>query len=90
MPEGPGPYTVTVGNRARRFIRRHQDLQAQWLNQIIIELANQPRAGSRINHLKGEYNCSYRWRSGTYRILYDVYDDYTVDVYDADVRGDIY
>ena len=91
MPDDSDSFTVNVGNRARKFIRRRQDLQAQWEEEILQELERRPLEGPRIAHLKGQYHCSRRWRTGTYRILYDVYSaERAVDVFDADVRGDSY
>ena len=91
MPDSSDGYEVNIGNRARKFIRRHPDLKAQWDNEILQSLVARPLLGPRITHMKGNLHCSRRWKTGTFRILYDVYnDDRFVDVFDADIRGDIY
>ncbi len=89
---GPGsPYRLEVGNRARRFLRNHQELNVQWESGIREAIAADPLNLARSAHLKGRFHCSRRWRTGSYRILYEVVeDDRLIRVFDADVRGDIY
>ena len=91
MPDEPDTYHVEAGNRVRRFLRRHPDLNAQWQSQILNALITRPLQGPQIVHMKGRFSCSRRWRVGTYRILYDVNEEgHRIRVYDVDVRGDIY
>ena len=85
------PYRIEVGNRARRFLRRHHELRAEWEGQIRDQLAASPLSGPKITHLKGRFHCNRRWRESGYRILYEVVeDDRLIRVFDADTRGDIY
>ena len=91
MPDSLVPYRVDVGNRARRFLRRHPELNGQWENQIRADLIASPLHGAQTAHLKGRLFCNRRWRAGTYRILYEVVeDDRLIRVFDVDTRGDIY
>ena len=91
MVEPPEPYRVEVGNRARRFLRRHHAMSLAWESQIRDELAANPLRGPQITHLRGRLHCNRRWRAGNYRILYEVVAaDRLIRVFDADTRGDIY
>lgn len=91
MVETLEPYRIEVGNRARRFLRRHRELNLEWESRIRDELAASPLRGPQIAHLKGPLHCNRRWRAGNYRILYEVIeDDRLIRVFDADIRGDIY
>ena len=90
-------YRVTLHRSVRRFLRSHPDLQEKW-DEIVNQIRSNPRAGRHIDHLKGPWNCSYRWDEGSYRIKYEVLDseaelhfyDANNRVYDANNRGDAY
>ena len=58
---------------------------------ILNQIQSRPRLGSHIDHLKGNWNCSYRWDEGSYRIKYEVLDSESeIHFYDANNRGDAY
>lgn len=83
-------YRVELHRAVRRFFRNHRELAANW-DKIRRYISTSPRQGGRINHLKGRWHCDYRWREGSYRLLYEVIDDENVvHVYHADTRGDVY
>ena len=83
-------YEVELHRNVTRFFRRHQELAATW-DRISIRISESPRQGAHINHLKGRWHCSYRWRQGDYRLMYEVIDDENiVHVFHAGTRGDVY
>lgn len=83
-------YRVTVHPEVKRYLRRHQGLKAKW-NEIVVEILQSPERGPHIDHLKGDWHCSYRWKEGTYRIKYEVLEEFEeIHFYDAGTRGDIY
>ncbi len=91
MAQDPELYRIEVGRRAERFFNRHRELAAEWESLIRPTLCTTPYRSVRISHLKGQYYCSRRWRTGNYRILYDVVEEeMVVRVFDADNRGDVY
>ena len=68
----------------------HPDLHDRW-EVILSQIRSHPRLGPRIDHLKGELHCSYRWKEGNYRIKYEVLDaESEIHFYDANNRGDVY
>lgn len=84
------PYDVVCHRVVERFLRNHHDLASSW-DSIRHRISMSPRRGGSINHLKGAWHCSYRWRQGTYRLLYEVIDDENlVHVYHVNTRGDVY
>ena len=87
----PDPaYAIDVHRSVVRFLNRHPDLKGKW-DGIVAQITTSPRLGRHIDHLKGEWNCSYRWDEGTYRIKYQVIDDNAeIHIYDANTRGDAY
>lgn len=90
MTSSRGQYDVELHRVVRRFLRNHHDLASHW-DEIRSYISISPRQGGRINHLKGKLHCNYRWRQGTYRILYEIIDDRNVvHVYEANTRGDVY
>jgi mRNA-degrading endonuclease RelE of RelBE toxin-antitoxin system len=83
-------YNVNLHNAVRRFLRRHSDLNQKW-DGIVDRIKQSPKLGPHIDHLKGDWFCSYRWDEGSYRIKYDVHEeDEVIFVYDANNRGDAY
>ena len=83
-------YAVTLHNAVKRFLRNHPDLNKEW-DRIVREIQLRPKLGPRIDHLKGDWFCSYRWNEGNYRIEYEVIDtDSEIHIYDANNRGDVY
>ena len=83
-------YTVDIHRAVKRFLNKHPDLNEKW-HQIVDQIQQSPRKGSRIDHLKGTWFCSYRWDEGSYRIKYDVNDSVAeIHFYDANNRGDVY
>ena len=74
----------------RRFLRRHRDL-ADEIGDIRSHLALRPYRGPKIEHLKARYQCSRRWRTSGYRLLYEIIEPASiVHIFHADVRGDVY
>ena len=68
----------------------HPDLGGRW-EAIVAQIQQSPRRGAHIDHLKGVWDCSYRWDEGSYRIKYEVDDDSAeLYFYDANNRGDVY
>ena len=83
-------YEVDVNRNVARFLRRHPDLRSKW-DDIVHRVLSNPRRGPHIDHLKGVWNCSYRWNEGTYRIKYEVLPETgEIYFYDANTRGDVY
>lgn len=83
-------YEVTLHRAVRKYLRTHPDLDDKWSG-IVDRIQRSPRLGSHIDHLKGDWRCSYRWDEGSYRIKYDVNDNEgEIYVYDANNRGDVY
>ena len=83
-------YDVELHRNVTRFFRRHQELAATW-DSISSRISESPRQGAHINHLKGRWHCSYRWRQGDYPLIYEVIDDENVvHVFHAGTRGDVY
>ena len=83
-------FEVRVEGRARRFLKKNSELHESF-RAIEQHLAQSPYTGTRINHLKGRYNCSRRWREGTYRILYAIYaEERVVSIFDVGHRQNIY
>ena len=90
MTSGPRQYEVELHRTVRRFLRSHRDLASDW-DEIRRQISVSPRQGGRITHLKARWHCNYRWRQGTYRLLYEVIDDENViHVFHANTRGDVY
>ena len=91
--EQPSPeplYEVDVHRMVTRFLRRHPDLRAKW-ETIVDQVRSNPRLGPHIDHLNGDWRCSYRWDEGTYRIKYEVLEENSeIHFYDANTRGDAY
>ena len=84
------PFEVEIHRTVRRFLNRHPDLDSKW-EEIVEQVKNNPRLGQHIDHLKGDWHCSFRWDEGTYRIKYQVMDDQgAIHFYDANTRGDVY
>ena len=83
-------YEIAMHREVRKFLRNHSDLNAKW-SEIEEAIRQSPRLGQHIDHLKGDWHCSYRWDAGSYRIKYDV-DDKEMEIffYDANNRGDVY
>lgn len=83
-------YKVSLHRAVRKFLRNHPDLAEKWEG-IVSQIQTSPRTGAHIDHLKGEWLCSYRWDEGSYRVKYEV-DDKNVELYfyDANNRGDAY
>ena len=89
-PEPEPPYEVEVHRAVRRFLNRHPELKGKW-DAIVAQVLDSPKLGSHVDHLEGEWHCSYRWNEGTYRIKYQVRDDHgEIYFYDANTRGDVY
>jgi mRNA interferase RelE/StbE len=67
------PYTVEFSRNARRELQRlPEDIQARiW--DAVVQLEHNPRTRL-VEKLKGAANL-YRYRVGTYRIVYEVHDD---------------
>ena len=83
-------YTVRIHRSVSRFLRNHPDLSRKW-DEISDQIQSRPRLGPHIDHLKGPWNCSFRWDEGSYRIKYEVSDDDAeIFFYDANSRGDAY
>ena len=71
-------------------MRRHPDLRSKW-DDIVNRVLSNPLHGPHIDHLRGDWNCSYRWDEGTYRIKYEVLAETgEIHFYDANTRGDAY
>lgn len=96
MPE----YTVSERGRVERFLKRHSQLIERYVRAKQV-ISNNPRgAGGRsdpqgavsdVAHLKAKLLCSYRYRVGSFRILYDVNDErQRVDIFDIDSRENVY
>ena len=89
-PGSKPEYNVSLHNSVRRFLRRHSDLNRKW-DGIVERIKQSPKLGSHIDHLKGDWFCSYRWDEGSYRIKYDVHEEEEeIFFYDANNRGDAY
>ena len=86
-------YRVEQHRRVKKFIRKHTDLNDRW-PEIESVLADSPRGhqgDDTIVHLKANLLCNYRWREGSYRLLFEVDDETkTVLIFDADSRGQVY
>ncbi|OGO47800.1 MAG: hypothetical protein A2W34_04255 [Chloroflexi bacterium RBG_16_64_32] len=86
-------YRVEQHKRVKKFIRKHTDLNDRW-PEIESVLAGSPRGhqgDDTIVHLKANLLCNYRWREGSYRLLFEVDDETkTVLIFDADSRGQVY
>jgi mRNA-degrading endonuclease RelE of RelBE toxin-antitoxin system len=83
-------YEVGVNRNVTRFLRRHPDLRSKW-DDIVNRVLSNPLHGPHIDHLRGDWNCSYRWDEGTYRIKYEVLAETgEIHFYDANTRGDAY
>ena len=86
-------YRVEQHKRVKKFIRKHTDLNDRW-PEIESVLADSPRGyqgDDTIVHLKANLLCNYRWREGSYRLLFEVDDETkTVLIFDADSRGQVY
>lgn len=90
MTSGQARYDVACHRTVERFLRSHRDLASSW-EAIRRSISVSPRQGGRITHLKGIWHCNYRWRQGTYRLLYEVIDgENLVHVYHVNTRGDVY
>jgi mRNA interferase RelE/StbE len=86
----PQAFQVESDKRVRKFLNRHPDLAEKWPD-IREYLTQQPHTGTHITHLKGQYQCSRRWRFDPYRILFDIDNSARrVYVFDADTRQNIY
>ena len=83
-------YEIEVHRAVRRFLRNHPDLDGKW-QEIVDQIASNPRHGPHIDHLKGVWFCSYRWDEGSYRIKYEVIAaESVIHFYDVNNRGDVY
>ena len=83
-------YAVRLHRAVAKFLRTHHDLNNRW-DGIVEQIKQNPRRVAHIDHLKGDWHCSYRWDEGSYRIKYDVNeDDIEIYFYDANNRGDVY
>jgi mRNA-degrading endonuclease RelE of RelBE toxin-antitoxin system len=90
MTPGQRRYEVALHRKVQRFLKSHHELAYDW-GEISRSIAVSPRRGGQITHLKGRWHCDYRWRQGTYRLLYEIIDDDNiVHVYEANTRGDVY
>ena len=90
VPDNQQRYAVNIHREVKKFLKTHPDLDQVW-SQIENQILQSPRSGPNIDHLRGDWYCSYRWRSGPYRIKYEVHDiDAEIHFYDAGTRGDVY
>ena len=86
-------FRVEEHRRVRKFFKQHPQLSRLWPKiRAALETDPLPRQGTDlIAHLKANWLCSYRWREGDYRLLYDVFDKVgVVHVFEADSRGQVY
>ena len=79
-------YRIEINKRARKFIASQQPKQQKRILKAIMKLPD----GDDVKQLSGHNNV-FRLRVGSYRIIYEVYNDVLlVIVVNAGNRGDIY
>ncbi len=81
------PYTLSIKRDAEKYIKRLDRPTALRIRRAIINIGNDPTIGEPLTN----HDAGFKYRVGSYRILYDVYEEeVVVDIVKVGPRGDVY
>jgi mRNA interferase RelE/StbE len=80
-------YSVRIQKQALKYINKLDRPTAKRIRDAIDSIAENPNIGERLT----SHGCEYKYRVGSYRILYDVYDnELIIEIVKVNPRGQVY